>query len=69
MTTAGENALTLNDPSSKPPKNPPPAIARFHAVTSIDYATSAASPAVLAMAVWNNVAAPPKESPQTATAV
>ncbi len=48
---------------------PPPAIARFQAVTSIDCATSADSPAVLASAVWNSVGAPPNARPHAATAV
>ncbi|MNT80176.1 hypothetical protein D3C72_2196050 [compost metagenome] len=47
---------------------PPPAMAMFQAVTSIDWATSADLPAVFASAVWNSVETPPKPRPQIAAA-
>ncbi|GAB53112.1 hypothetical protein EH105704_11_01080 [Atlantibacter hermannii NBRC 105704] len=51
MIIAGEKAVVPKASSNIPPIIPPPAMARFQAVTSIDCATSAALPAALAMAV------------------
>ena len=53
MTIARGKAATPADS-----RTPPPEMARFQTVTVIDCATSAASPAALAEAVWNSVGAP-----------
>lgn len=50
-----------------PPTMPPLLIPKFHTVTSMDWATSAFSPADSANAVCSSVAAPPNVNPHKAT--
>ncbi len=49
--SAGGKVCAPVDSRRMQPAMPPPAIARFQTVTTIDYATSPASPAVFAEAV------------------